>query len=49
MKEAVIKIDLQPGMEIMSDTELKGLITQVMAKDFKILGTITEVSINQKQ
>jgi len=48
MKEAVIKIALQPGMEIMSDEELKKFISNVIAKDFSILGKLTEVSIREK-
>jgi len=48
MKQAIISIDLQPGMEIMSDEELKKFISNIIAKDLSILGKLTEVSIKEK-
>lgn len=48
MKEAVIKIDLQKGMEIMSEEELERFIRHIIARDVVILGNITEVSIKEK-
>ncbi len=48
MKEAVIKIDLQKGLEIMSEEELKRFINSIISKDLAILGNLTEVSIKEK-
>lgn len=49
MKQAIISIDLQPGMEIMSEEELKSFIRNIIAKDLSILGKLAEVSIREKQ
>lgn len=49
MKESVIKVVLRPGMEILSEQKLTRLMMQVMARDFRILGTVTHVSIKEKQ
>lgn len=50
MKEAVIKVALQPGIDVLSEEEIKKLIMNgTIAKDLSILGKVTEVSINQKQ
>lgn len=47
--EAIIRVDLQKGMKILSEKEMKELIRRVLAEDITTLGTIIEITINKKQ